>query len=372
MKKNGGTDAANAAKADKAENWLNSPASAGAGSGPYTLERLQHDLADHADAEHELLGREEVRRGRASSSATWSPRRSCSTSAAARTRSRSTSRPTRRRRCRATRTSTSRSSPRPGSSSCSRTTTRRSRRSRRTRTSRRRSATRSTTPSLVGLAGQGAIQAPGRHPVDVPRLAAAERDGSSTDLAKAKAALAASGVGEPEGDADVPERPDDQRRAVHVDGPEGPGEPARPSASTSSSRARRPRTGSTTTAPGRSAFGLSLWGPDYPDPADYLAFTPGQLVGLRAGWPKGSDPAIEKLAAKATVTTAPAARAGRLPADPAAAEPERPVLPADPADAGLRVDEGSEGRGLQRGLHRRRHAGVAGVELSSFATRAAG
>jgi peptide/nickel transport system substrate-binding protein len=56
------------------------------------------------------------------------------------------------------------------------------------------------------------------------------------------------------------------------------------------------------------AFGLSLWGPDYPDPADYLAFTPGQLVGLRAGWPKGSDAGIEKLAAKALVTTAPAAR----------------------------------------------------------------
>ena len=35
--KNGGSDAANAAKADTAENWLNSSASAGAGSGPYTL-----------------------------------------------------------------------------------------------------------------------------------------------------------------------------------------------------------------------------------------------------------------------------------------------------------------------------------------------
>ena len=54
---------------------------------------------------------------------------------------------------------------------------------------------------------------------------------------------------------------------------------------------------------GKMAFGLSLWGPDYPDPADYLAFTPGNLVGLRAGWPKGSDPAIEKLAAQALVTT---------------------------------------------------------------------
>jgi peptide/nickel transport system substrate-binding protein len=59
---------------------------------------------------------------------------------------------------------------------------------------------------------------------------------------------------------------------------------------------------------GQMAFGLSLWGPDYPDPADYLAFTPGQLVGTRAGWPKGSDPAIEKLAAKALVTTVPSAR----------------------------------------------------------------
>src|SRR5690242_6417784 len=59
---------------------------------------------------------------------------------------------------------------------------------------------------------------------------------------------------------------------------------------------------------GQMAIGLSLWGPDYPGPADYLAFTPGQLVGTRAGWPKGSDPAVEKLAAKALVTTAPKAR----------------------------------------------------------------
>jgi peptide/nickel transport system substrate-binding protein len=39
-------------------------------------------------------------------------------------------------------------------------------------------------------------------------------------------------------------------------------------------------------------------------------FTPGNLVGLRAGWPKGSDATIEKLAAKALVTTKPAARKG--------------------------------------------------------------
>ena len=52
---------------------------------------------------------------------------------------------------------------------------------------------------------------------------------------------------------------------------------------------------------GKMAFGLSLWGPDYPDPADYLTFAPGELVGLRAGWAKGASAAIEKTAAAAAV-----------------------------------------------------------------------
>jgi peptide/nickel transport system substrate-binding protein len=54
---------------------------------------------------------------------------------------------------------------------------------------------------------------------------------------------------------------------------------------------------------GKMAFGLSLWGPDYPDPADYLTFAPGDLVGLRAGWNKGASPAIGKTAAAAAVAT---------------------------------------------------------------------
>jgi peptide/nickel transport system substrate-binding protein len=60
---------------------------------------------------------------------------------------------------------------------------------------------------------------------------------------------------------------------------------------------------------GKMAFGLSLWGPDFPDPADYLTFAPGELVGLRVGWDKGAAPAIEKTAAAAAVATNPAARA---------------------------------------------------------------
>ena len=59
---------------------------------------------------------------------------------------------------------------------------------------------------------------------------------------------------------------------------------------------------------GRVAFGLWLYSFDYPDPVDYQVFVPGNLIALHVGWKKGSDLAIEKLAAKALVTTAPAAR----------------------------------------------------------------
>ncbi len=46
---------------------------------------------------------------------------------------------------------------------------------------------------------------------------------------------------------------------------------------------------------GTEQMGLWYWGPDYPDPSDYLNFLPGELVGLRAGWAKGSDPSLEAL-----------------------------------------------------------------------------
>jgi peptide/nickel transport system substrate-binding protein len=60
---------------------------------------------------------------------------------------------------------------------------------------------------------------------------------------------------------------------------------------------------------GTMAFGLSLWGPDYPDPADYLAFMPGELVGLRVGWARGSDRTLERLAAQARRTVSDRRRA---------------------------------------------------------------
>jgi peptide/nickel transport system substrate-binding protein len=47
---------------------------------------------------------------------------------------------------------------------------------------------------------------------------------------------------------------------------------------------------------GTETIGLWYWGPDYPDPSDYLVFTPGNVVGLRAGWADGANPAISTLA----------------------------------------------------------------------------
>lgn len=46
---------------------------------------------------------------------------------------------------------------------------------------------------------------------------------------------------------------------------------------------------------GRTAFSLWSWSPDYPDPENYLAFAPGELVGSRAGWARGTDQVIDDL-----------------------------------------------------------------------------
>lgn len=61
---------------------------------------------------------------------------------------------------------------------------------------------------------------------------------------------------------------------------------------------------------GRDEIGLWAWTPDFADPADYLTFLPGALVGRRADWPAGADPVLAGLAARAAATTDPAVRAG--------------------------------------------------------------
>ena len=160
--------------------------------------------------------------------------------------------------------------------------------------------------SIVSVAGPGAIQAPGVIPSmflgALPQSAAVKQN-----LPKAKAALAASGVG---GQQVTLEYPSD----LTINGVPFTTLAQKVQANLQAAGFNIQLSGSPTGTwltkyrDGQMAFGLSLWGPDYPDPADYLTFTPGQLVGIRAGWPKGADPAIEKLAAKALVTTNSAAR----------------------------------------------------------------
>ena len=59
---------------------------------------------------------------------------------------------------------------------------------------------------------------------------------------------------------------------------------------------------------GTEELGLWYWGPDYPDPNDYLVFLPGATVGLRAGWAAGALPALETLGKKAGATADPTTR----------------------------------------------------------------
>jgi len=160
--------------------------------------------------------------------------------------------------------------------------------------------------SIVQVAGPGAIQAPGM----IPSMflgALKQSQGVKQDIAKAKAALAASGAANAKITLEYPSD-------LTVNGVPFASLAQKVQANLQSVGFNIELAGSPVGTwlqkyrDGKMAFGLSLWGPDYPDPADYLAFTPGQLVGVRAGWPAGADPAIEKLASKAQVTTADAAR----------------------------------------------------------------
>jgi peptide/nickel transport system substrate-binding protein len=160
--------------------------------------------------------------------------------------------------------------------------------------------------SIVGVAGPGAIQTPGIIPSmflgSLPQSARVNQD-----LTKAKAALAASGAA---GQQISLEYPSD----LTINGVPFTTLAQKIQSNLNAVGFNIQLSGSPTSTwltkyrDGKMAFGLSLWGPDYPDPADYLTFAPGQLVGLRVGWPTGSDASIEKLAAKLLVTTSPTAR----------------------------------------------------------------
>jgi peptide/nickel transport system substrate-binding protein len=160
--------------------------------------------------------------------------------------------------------------------------------------------------SIVGVAGPGAIQAPGM----IPSMflgSLKQADAIKQNLTKAKAALAASGAGNQKITLEYPSD-------LTINGVPFSTLAQRVQANLQTAGFKIELSGAPTSTwltkyrDGKMAFGLSLWGPDYPDPADYLTFAPGQLVGLRVGWQKGADPSIEKLAAQALVTTNPKLR----------------------------------------------------------------
>ena len=160
--------------------------------------------------------------------------------------------------------------------------------------------------SIVGLGGPGTIQTPGIIPSmflgSLPQSAKVKQD-----LAKAKAALTASGA---QGQSIALEYPSD----LTINGVPFTTLAQKVQSNLNAAGFDITLSGAPTSTwltkyrDGKMAFGLSLWGPDYPDPADYLTFAPGQLVGLRVGWPKGSDAAIEKIAARLLVATSPTVR----------------------------------------------------------------
>ena len=156
--------------------------------------------------------------------------------------------------------------------------------------------------SIISVAGPGAIQAPGI----IPSMflgALPQKSAIKQNLTTAKAALAASGVGNQEVTLEYPSD-------LTINGVPFSTLAQRVQSNLQAAGFNIKLSGATTSTwltkyrDGKMAFGLSLWGPDYPDPADYLTFTPGKLVGLRVGWTKGADASVEKLAAKALITTA--------------------------------------------------------------------
>jgi peptide/nickel transport system substrate-binding protein len=161
--------------------------------------------------------------------------------------------------------------------------------------------------AIASVAGPGAIQAPGIIPSMI--LGALQRkDALKPDVARAETDLASSDVDGRQVTLDYPSD-------VTINGVSFTTLAQKVQAELGAAGFKVALSGSpvATFQPafraGKVAFGLWLWAPDYPDPADYLVFTPGRLIALHVGWPAGSDPAIERLATRALHATAPGARA---------------------------------------------------------------
>lgn len=151
--------------------------------------------------------------------------------------------------------------------------------------------------SLVSVAGAGAAQAPGMVPSQflgaLPHSKATKHD-----VTKAKSELQASGISNPTIQLDYTISStglNDSLAAKIKANLAEVGITANLNGQPSSIATPNYRGG-------KYQLGLASWAPDYPDPNDYLAFLPDQLVGKRAGWFKGASPTIEDLGARAGST----------------------------------------------------------------------
>jgi peptide/nickel transport system substrate-binding protein len=160
--------------------------------------------------------------------------------------------------------------------------------------------------ALVKVAGAGAAQAPGVVPPQffgaLPASAAIKRD-----LAKARSELQASGLQNPAVELSYQTSTTGQTEALAAKIQANLAE-----VGITISLNGQPSTIATTNyRGGKLQMGLFGWAPDYPDPNDYLPFTPGQLVGKRAGWLPEAAPSIVELANRAG-STADMATRGKL------------------------------------------------------------
>ncbi|MFC4116257.1 ABC transporter substrate-binding protein [Nonomuraea zeae] len=159
---------------------------------------------------------------------------------------------------------------------------------------------------LLELAGEGSTQAPGVIPSQLLGALSPEQ-GAKRDVEGAKAALAASGLSNPTVKLEYPSeltvnglsfQPLAERVQANLK-EVGITVDLQPAPVTTALDNYRN---------GKEEMGLWYWGPDYPDPSDYLAFLPGKTVGLRAGWKKGAAAEIEAAGEKAAVAIGDDAR----------------------------------------------------------------
>jgi peptide/nickel transport system substrate-binding protein len=162
-------------------------------------------------------------------------------------------------------------------------------------------------PAFVKLSGPGAVQAPGMIPTTfighLPPSARIKRN-----LAKARAEVAKSGISNPKITMTYPSE-------LTINGISFATLAQKTKANLADAGIEVTLVGKPvnafleTYAAGKHEMSQSYWGPDYPDPNDYLVFTPGGLAANRVNWGANDDPKLAALAKKAQRTVSDTQRA---------------------------------------------------------------